>query len=208
MTTLVFPEYRPDGSAGSATPSLREWLGARWAILFSHPGDFDREQLERDRWLSVVSRSFREHGVRPLALARCGYNAPAASLGWLAELSDDCSALLSTAAPVGGALLDFRVSALRAQIARGGARFTMIIDSDLRCRRMTRYRVPVDLPSPIELVGWAVALRDRQIAVLSPKLSACGVRSDSACSRRVWRLHRSGAASKRHERIAKRDTMK
>jgi hypothetical protein len=84
----------------------------------------------------------------------------------------------------------------------------MIIDSDLRCRRMTCYRVPVDLPSPIELVGWAVALRDRQISVISPELSACGVRSDSAWSRRVWWLHRSGAATDGHQRIAKRDTKK
>src|SRR6185312_2437361 len=38
----------------------------------------------------------------------------------------------------------------------------MIIDSDLRCRWMARYRVPLDRPSPIELIGWEVALRDRQ----------------------------------------------
>jgi hypothetical protein len=64
----------------------------------------------------------------------------------------------------------------------------MIIDSDLRCHRTVHYGVAVDLPSPIELVGWAVALRDRQQPVAgafecgfaaSPtsRWSSCGSRS-------------------------------
>lgn len=38
----------------------------------------------------------------------------------------------------------------------------MIIDSDLRRRRTVRYRTTIGLPSPIELLGWAIALRERQ----------------------------------------------
>lgn len=170
MTTLVFPESRLDASIGcSPRVALREWLGGHWAILFSHPGDFDHEQLERDRWLNVLSRSFGLHGVRPLALAH-GYGARETSLGWLAELGSGCAAVLSTAAPAGGALLDFPASALRAEIVRSGPRFALIIDSDLRCRRTVRYRMGTDLPSPIELLGWAVALRGLQqpITRLSP----------------------------------------
>jgi hypothetical protein len=46
----VFPESRLDASIGcSPMVALREWLGGHWAILFSRPGDFDHEQLERDR---------------------------------------------------------------------------------------------------------------------------------------------------------------
>jgi hypothetical protein len=162
MTVVLFPESWSDASGdSSATISLSEWLGGRWALLFSHPGDFDQEHLERDRWLSVLNRSFLDHEVRPLALARHEHDRQEAPLGWLAGLADDCAAVLSIAAPA-GALPDFRASALRAQIARSGARFAMIIDSDLRCRRTVHYRVAVDLPSPIELVGWAVALRGRQ----------------------------------------------
>lgn len=160
---LVLSETRPDGFAGpSSNPSLHEWLGGCWAILFSHPGDFDQEQLERDRWLNVVSRSFDQHRVRALALAPCGIDRHAASLGWLSGLGDGSAAVLSTASPPRDAPLALRASALRAQIARSGPRFAMIIDPDLCCRRIVRYPAPVDLPSPIELVGWAVALRDRQ----------------------------------------------
>lgn len=168
MTTLVFPERRSDESIGfSSTVSLREWLRGRWALLFSHPGDFDQEQLERDRWLSVLSRSLSVHGVRPLALARYGYDTRGTSYGWLAELGEGCAAVLSTNPSTEGALLDSRASALRAEIARSGPRFAMIIDPDLRCRRTMHYRLALDLPSPIELVGWAVALRDRQAPAAS-----------------------------------------
>lgn len=161
MTTSVFLETLLDGTTEpSSTLSLREWLGGHWVILFSHPGDFDQEQLERDRWIRVLERGFSEHAVRPLGLAKYGGNAHAASLGWLDELGEGCAARLSTAMPPEDARHDFPANTLRAQILHGGARFAMIIDSDLRCRRMVSYRAATGLPSPLELLGWAVALRD------------------------------------------------
>lgn len=166
MTTLVFPESRSPTSIGSSsTVALRTWLAGHWAILFSHPDDFDREQLERDRWLSVLSRTFSAHGLRAMGLTGPGHDGRMTLQGWLAALGNGCAAVLSTAPPAQGALLDSRTSALRAEIARSGPRFAMIIDADLRCRRTLHYRAPVDLPSPIDLVGWAVALRDRQDGV-------------------------------------------
>ncbi|HEY1889362.1 MAG TPA: hypothetical protein VGG63_03105 [Steroidobacteraceae bacterium] len=59
------------------------------------------------------------------------------------------------------ALADFGMGAQGADIARNGPRFAMIIDFDLRCHRALRYRLPGELPSPLELIGWAVALRHR-----------------------------------------------
>jgi len=162
MTTLVFLETRSYASTEpSSLVSLREWLGQHWAILFSHPADFDQEQLERDRWIRVLERGFSEHAVRPLALARHGHGGRGASLGWLDELGDGCAAELSTAMPL-NPWHDLRASTLRAKINHSSARFAMIIDPTLRCRQMVLYRVPIDLPSPLELLGWAVALRGRQ----------------------------------------------
>jgi hypothetical protein len=59
------------------------------------------------------------------------------------------------------ALADFGMGAQGADIARNGPRFAVIIDFDLRCHRALRYRLPGELPSPLELIGWAVALRHR-----------------------------------------------
>lgn len=162
MTIWVFLEGRHDAAPGhSSTASLRERLGEHWAILFSHPGDFDQEHLERDRWIRILERGFSRHGVRPLALASPARDAHEAALGWLDELGDGCAAQLSTAAPQ-NAPHDLPASTLRAEILHSRARFAMIIDPDLRCRRTARYRTAIDLPSPLELLGWAVSLRGRR----------------------------------------------
>lgn len=161
MTTAVCLGFRLERTTEpSPILSLREWLGRHWAILFSHPGDFDQEQLERDRWIRVLERGFSEHAVRPLGLANRGHDGHAASLGWLDELGDGCAARLSTAMSLADAPDDFHANALRARILASSAHFAMIIDTDLRCRRTVSYRTATGLPSPLELLGWAVSLRD------------------------------------------------
>lgn len=162
MATAIFLESQFEASTGTSSVSLREWLGQYWAILFSHPDDFDQEQFERDRWIRVLERGFSEQGIKPLALARQGHDAQLTSLGWLDELGDGCAAQVSTAIPREGARRDFRATTLRAQILHSDTRFAMVIDSDLLCRQAVRYRAAIDLPSPLELLGWAVALRERQ----------------------------------------------
>lgn len=47
----------------------------------------------------------------------------------------------------------------RAFAERQGQRFAMIIDNALRIRKMFTYSVLTSLPSPLELLGWADALR-------------------------------------------------
>jgi hypothetical protein len=163
MTTLALAEDRFEIRARrlSGGMSLRAWLAGRWGILFSHPEDFAQEQLELDRWISVLNQGFRAQGVAAVALLRAGHNPEQGWLGRLATLTRDSAAALSLDLPQPAALADFAAGALRADITRNGPRFALIIDSDLRCRRALSYRSRGELPSPLDLIGWAVALRKR-----------------------------------------------
>jgi len=166
MTVLARPDSRlevPAKQAGDAA-SLRTWLMDRWAILFSHPEDFAQEQLEMDRWVSILGRTFSARGVVPVALARAGSDPEEGWLGRLAALDGGAAAILPLD-PLPATLADLSAWALRAQIARNGPRFAMIIDCGLRQRRTLSYRLPAELPSPLDLIGWAVALRRRDHVV-------------------------------------------
>ena len=153
----------------SGADALRARLSERWAILFSHPEDFAQEELEMDRWISVLSRSFVAQGVIPMALAGVGRDPEQSWLGRLVALSRESADVLTLDPSPRGAPADLAAAALLTLIARSGPRFAMIIDSSLRCRRTLGYRLPTELPSPLDLIGWAVALRKRDEAECGPR---------------------------------------
>ena len=178
MTSVTMTESRPRISAKRAcdAASVRTWLAGRWAILFSHPDDFAQEQLEMDRWLSIVSRSFAERDVAAVTLARPGHEPEHGWLGRLAETSHEPAAALTLDTPQPGALADLGAGALRAQITRHGPRCALIVDSHLRCRRALGYRLADELPSPLELIGWAVTMRKRDRMEVSSEASPSDTR--------------------------------
>ncbi|HUN70869.1 MAG TPA: hypothetical protein VMU52_01065 [Steroidobacteraceae bacterium] len=163
MTVLPLPDSRLDVCTMRVcgTTALRAWLAGRWAILFSHPGDFARQEMEMDRWLAVLGGSFETCAVAPVALARAGLVHDDSWLGSLAALDRRSAAVLALEPPPAGSLMEMSAITLRVDIARGGPRFAMIIDPGARCRRTLSYRPPVQLPSPLDLIGWAAALRKR-----------------------------------------------
>jgi alkyl hydroperoxide reductase subunit AhpC len=142
------------------SPSLRTWLGGDWAILFSHPDDFASYDLEIDRWLVITRRAFADRGIQPIALAaptidpeRC----------WVTQVSGDSRAvLLEDPTQQHFGPVDLQVPVLREQIEAPGRRFVMIIDSALRIQKTFTYQSLSNLPSPLELLGWAEALRTKQ----------------------------------------------
>jgi hypothetical protein len=162
MATLVLePQLHPASPAAAAeTVSLRAWLREGWGVLFSHPDDFVRCELEMDRWLAVIQRAFAGQRMRPLALAR---RAAGVVGGWIAEVSGDWRhVLLSEPPPRAGRSFDPRSCALRAQLeSLGQQRFVMVVDDGLCNRRTFSYGTLAEVPSPLEFLGWADAVRSR-----------------------------------------------
>lgn len=160
VATLVLRSRNaPAASDPSAEyPSLRAWLRKSWAILFSHPGDFVRCDLEMDRWLSVVERAFAGCRIRPLALASASREA---QFGWVAQVSRDSrTVLLEEPSCEDASAFDPGAYALHHDIRALGQRcFVMIIDDMLRPRRTFGYSGLADVPSPLEFLGWADAIR-------------------------------------------------
>jgi hypothetical protein len=181
---------------GAERPTLWEWLGKDWAILFSHPDDFVRCELEIDRWLAVVQSAFAGCRIRPLAL---GSQASAGRASWVWQISRDASTVFLER-PLPGDLseLELRARTLHLTISTlQPRRFVMVIDSSLNPRRTFTYSGLSDVPSPLELLGWADAARTHAALTEDSAIS----HTAHPCAHRHHK-HRPGAACRHpaHER--------
>jgi hypothetical protein len=73
--------------------------------------------------------------------------------------------------------VDLAAPVLREALEQVGRRFVMIIDGELRQQKVFSYDTLSGLPSPLEFLGWAQALRTKQTAALqaSPGETAANI---------------------------------
>lgn len=161
---LLSTAWSDPGGERPRPASLRAWLADSWALIFSHPGDFVRCELEMDRWLSVLQRTFASSRIKALQLLdTCR---PALEDSWINEVTGDASIVhLFDVRVAQSNACDLQAYALREEIAAlGRRRFVMIVDDSLRNRRTFAYSALAEVPSPLEFVGWAAAARAKSAA--------------------------------------------
>ncbi len=153
MATLCLGEI--DGSA----PLLRDWLAGDWALLFSHPADFQDQGLERDRWLEILRDEFRVRGVRPVACSPSADAGATADDSWAGELIYDHRVLRLPSDAAGDSVIDLAARNLRADILGLPPRFVLIVDESLTRRGMLKYSAGRSSVSPLDLLASIDAFR-------------------------------------------------
>lgn len=135
-------------------PTLREWLDDDWGLLLSHPGDFEDDSLEKDRWLEILRSAFRASGVKPIAY-RGVSGEP--DRGWVGAVIDDERRVRLTYSEV----IDIPARRLRDQAVEVPGRFAIVVDPSLLSHVVLMYRPGTGrlAISPLDLLGSIEKLR-------------------------------------------------
>jgi alkyl hydroperoxide reductase subunit AhpC len=150
------------GSIDHSAPSLSDWMGEDWGLLFSHPLDFQDQGTEYDRWLGILRKEFRASRVRPLACRRPLGDADAS---WVGELTCDHRLIRLECADASGTdtrsedVIHLAARALRDVILSQTSHYVLIIDPALQCRGVLKYSAGRTSVSPLDLLASVDAMR-------------------------------------------------
>lgn len=183
-TTVLRLNAVPCASDTISVPSLRRWLGGRWALFFSHPDDFATYGFETDRWLEYVRDAFIANDLRALGPADTAQESCAS---WTAKIGDvaprSCMDELRR-------MLSREHSLMTSSEGRqpdAWRRFVLLLDDAAQVRWSLRYRSEERLPSPIELASFAKAKRMQPIASKRPMQAQPRVQLRIVPTARSWR---------------------
>jgi alkyl hydroperoxide reductase subunit AhpC len=171
MATLTLSNTT-DAIASGATPTrLREWLGGKWAVLFSNPEDFAPHPTTPEGFITLLADDFAACGVKPLALGRSN----GATVNWLDFAGADTSAVVLDLDSNCGQLVDLAERTLALKISRLNSRFVIVLDEKARCRTTITYDSRrLERHRTIEDVLTVVQVLHRRLPEAVPELAATG----------------------------------
>ena len=132
-----------------------------WSIVFSHPEDFVPYDLETDRWIVLLRRAFQDSEVWPVELVPD--NCPQLNCSWVSAVVNEIySKGMQELFEANSNAIARQARLLCAKLEQAGPRFVAILDGSSRLHRTFRYFRGSCVPSPLEILGWAVTLRARR----------------------------------------------
>jgi alkyl hydroperoxide reductase subunit AhpC len=122
---------------GRARCDLHPWLDGHWALLFSHPEDFQYRGRGRRSWLDDLSYELRASAVRALAVKRDpGLPEPS----WIDEMEPARELVRLREPPFAAAdASSFAARVLRGELLTLQSRFVLIVDASLKRRETLKY---------------------------------------------------------------------